>query len=165
MADSNHVSKVEEGAAAWNRWREEEPDVMPDLGWANLNGLNLDGAVFVKSSLKLAFCKGCSLAGADFSGANLRGVNLEGCDLRGAVFRNTNLEGAHMVGADLSGADFAGANLKLANFDGAVLRDADLSGARKLRAPQLFHLKDIENLKVSDQILEKVKSQSPHLFE
>ena len=165
MADSNHVSKVKEGAAAWNKWRKEEPDVMPDLGWANLNGLNLDGAVFAKSTLKLAFCKGCSLVSADFSGASMRGVNLEGCDLRDAVFRDANLEGAHMLGADLTGADFTGANLKLANFDGAILRDADLTGAKKLRASQLFSLRDIENLKVSDKILEKVKGQSPHLFE
>lgn len=164
MADSDHVSKVKEGAAAWNRWRGEEPDVLPDLGWANINGLNLDGAVFAKSVLKLAFCKGCSLVGADFSGANLRGVNLEGCDLRGAVFRDANLEGAHMLGADLTGADFAGANLKLANLDGAVLRDADLTGVKKLRPSQLFSVNDLENLKVSDKILEKVKDQSPHLF-
>ncbi len=165
MADSEHVSRVKEGAAAWNRWREEEPDVIPDLGWANLNGVNLDGAVFTKSVLKLAFCRGCSMVGADFSEANMRGVNLEGSDLRGAVFRGANLEGAHMLGADLTGADFAGANLKLANFDGAILRDADLAGVRKLRASQLFHLKDLENLKVSDEILEKVKTKSPHLFE
>lgn len=165
MADSGHVSKVKEGAAAWNRWREEEPDAVPDLGWANLNGLRLDGAVFAKSALKLAFCKGCSMVGADFSDANMRGVNLEGCDLRGAVFRGANLEGAHMLGADLTGADFTGANLKLANFDGAILRDADLTGARKLRASQLFSLKNLENLRVSDDILEKVKSRSPHLFE
>ena len=165
MADSEHVSKVKEGAAAWNRWREEEPDVVPDLGWANLNGINLDGAVFAGSDLKLAFCKGCSLAGADFSGANMRGVNLEGCDLRGAVFRGANLEGAHMLGADLTGADFTGANLKLANFDGAILRDADLTGVKKLRASQLFHLKDLENLRVSGEMLERVKAKSPHLFE
>ena len=165
MADSEHVSKVKEGAAAWNKWREEEPDVMPDLGWANLNGLNLDGAVFAKSALKLAFCKGSSLVGADFSEANMRGVNFEGCDLRGAVFRDANLEGAHMLGADLTGADFAGANLKLANLDGAILRDADLTGAKKLRASQLFSVRDIGNLKVSDQILEKVKDQVPHLFD
>lgn len=165
MADSEHVSKVKEGTAAWNRWREEKPDVIPDLGWANLNGVNLDGAVFAKSVLKLAFCRGCSMVGADFSEANMRGVNLEGSDLRGAVFRGANLEGAHMLGADLTGADFAGANLKLANFDGAILRDADLAGVRKLRASQLFHLKDLENLKVSDEILEKVKTKSPHLFE
>ena len=165
MADSTHISKVKEGTAEWNRWREEEPEVMPDLGWANLNGLVLDGALFAKSSLKLAFCKGCSFAGADFSGANMRGVNLEGCNLRGVVFRDANLEGAHMLGADLTGADFTGANLKLANLDGAVLRDANLTGARKLRASQLFSIKNLENLKVSDSILEKVKTQSPHLFE
>lgn len=165
MADSDHVSKVKEGAAAWNLWREEEPDVLPDLGWANINGLNLDGAVFTKSALKLAFCKGCSLMGADFSGANLRGINLEGCNLRGAVFRDANLEGAHMLGADLTGADFAGANLKLANFDGAILRDADLTSAKKLRASQLFSVNDLGNLKVSESILEKVRDKSPHLFE
>ena len=165
MADSNHVSKVKEGVAAWNRWREKEPDVMPDLGWANLNGLNLDGAVFAKSTLKLAFCKGCSLVGADFSRASMRGVNLEGCDLRDSVFRDANLEGAHMLGADLTGADFTGAILKLANFDGAILRDADLTGVKKLRASQLFSVNGLENLKVSDKILKDVKARSPHLFE
>ncbi len=158
MADSDHVSKIKKGVASWNRWREEEPEVVPDLGWANLNGLDLPGAVFTKSVLKLAFCKGCDFAGTDFSGANMRGINLEDCDLRDAVFRGANLEGAHMVNSNLEGADFTGANLKLANFDGAIMRNANLVGAKKLRASQLSRLKDIENIKVSDEILEKVKN-------
>ena len=165
MADPSHILKAKEGTSAWNLWRENEPGIVPDLGWANLKGLVLEGAVFAKSSLKLAFCKGCSFAGADFSGANMRGVNLEGCDLRGAVFRDANLEGAHILGADLTGADFGGANLKLANFDGAILKGADLTGARKLKASQLFSIKNLENLKVSEGVLEKVRNQSPHLFE
>ncbi len=165
MADSNHVSKVKEGVEKWNHWREEKPDVLPDLGWANLNGLDLDGAIFAKSVLKLAFCKGCSLVGADFSEANMRGVNFEGCDLRNAVFKNANLEGAHMLGADLTGADLTGANLKLANFDGAILKDANFTGVKKLRASQLFNIGDIKNLKISDEILERIKNKSPYLFE
>ena len=64
-----------------------------------------------------------------------------------------------MLGADLTGADFTGANLKFANFDGAILRDADLAGAKKLRAPQLFALKDLRNLKVSDEILKEIRSR------
>ena len=29
VADSEHVLKVKEGTVAWNRWREEEPDILP----------------------------------------------------------------------------------------------------------------------------------------
>ena len=107
--------------------------------------------------MKLAFCKGCSFIAADFSGANLRGINLEGCDLHDAVFRGANLEGAHLIGADLTGVNFSGANLKLANFDGAVLKGTDFSGAKKLKASQLARLKHMENVRVSDEIMEKIK--------
>lgn len=165
MADAECVERIGRGVPEWNAWRAAEPDAPADLGWANLNGLDLDGAVFSRCVLKLAFCRGCSLAGADFSEAELRGINLEGCDLRSAVFRGADLEGAHMIGADLTGADLTGANLKLANFDGATLRDADLSGARKLKASQLFRVAVFENVGVSPGILEKVREKSPELFE
>lgn len=164
MADSECVERIGRGVSEWNAWRAAAPDAPADLGWANLNGLNLDGVSFARCVLKLAFCKGCSFVGADFSRAKLRGINLEGCDLRSAAFREADLEGAHMIGADLTGADLSGANLKLANLDGSVLKDADLTGAGKLRAPQLFNVAVFENVRVSPEILEKVKEKAPGLF-
>lgn len=165
MADSECVERIKRGVPEWNGWREANPKAMADLSWANLNGLCLDGVALSESVLKLAFCRGCSFVGADFSGASMRGINLEGCDLRSAVFKGADLEGAHLVGADLTGAIFSGANLKLANLDGAVLRNADLSGAKKLRASQLFRLGSIENAKVSEKLLSRVREESPGLFE
>jgi hypothetical protein len=31
MANQEHLSKLEEGVEAWNRWRKEHPDIRPDL--------------------------------------------------------------------------------------------------------------------------------------
>jgi uncharacterized protein YjbI with pentapeptide repeats len=32
---------LKKGVAAWNKWRDENPDVCPDLSGANLMGANL----------------------------------------------------------------------------------------------------------------------------
>ncbi|RME19733.1 MAG: pentapeptide repeat-containing protein, partial [Deltaproteobacteria bacterium] len=44
MANPEHIAILLEGVEAWNRWREENPDVVPDLAGANLTGAVLAGA-------------------------------------------------------------------------------------------------------------------------
>ena len=36
MADNDHVALLKQGMEAWNKWREENPGIKPDLGGANL---------------------------------------------------------------------------------------------------------------------------------
>jgi uncharacterized protein YjbI with pentapeptide repeats len=55
MANDEHVAILKKGVAAWNAWRDENPDIRPDLSGANLNEANLNEA---------------DLRGADLSGAN-----------------------------------------------------------------------------------------------
>jgi uncharacterized protein YjbI with pentapeptide repeats len=55
MANEDHIAQLMRGVAAWNAWREENPDVQPDLSGAdlgdeilreaNLNGACLDEVV------------------------------------------------------------------------------------------------------------------------
>ena len=98
MANPEHLKKLKEGVEAWNRWREENSDVFPDLAKASLKGEN-----FSRSNL----------IGADLSKAELSDVNLRMTDL---------------IGADLSAADLVGADLGEANLNGANLYHADLFG-------------------------------------
>jgi hypothetical protein len=40
MANLDHVKMLKQGVAAWNAWREKNPDIRPDLRGADLGGAN-----------------------------------------------------------------------------------------------------------------------------
>ena len=49
MANSEHLAKLREGPEAWNRWRKEHADVVPDL-----SGAMLRGAILSRANLRMA---------------------------------------------------------------------------------------------------------------
>lgn len=139
MANPEHLAKLKEGVAAWNQWREKNPELEPDLSkadlkdtdlkaadlkGANLEGADLLGAYLVKADLRKADLRGVNLRNADLDGANLESAYLLAAYLGEAYLRETNL-----VGATLSYADLSETNLRGANFEGAILAHADLRGA------------------------------------
>ncbi len=95
-----------QGAQIWNQWREEHPDIMPDLFEANFDECNLRGANF----------SGAYLVGAHLRVANLRGANLSGAYLSRADLWGTDLSNTNLSGADLTGATLIGTNLSRATF-------------------------------------------------
>ncbi|HET8546365.1 MAG TPA: pentapeptide repeat-containing protein [Bryobacteraceae bacterium] len=99
MADQNHLAALRADVDEWNRWRAENPGVIPDLAGADLH----------RASLVMADLRQAVLRGADLSLANLMGADLREADLRGA-----NLVGARLIGADLRAADLRGADLRTA---------------------------------------------------
>ncbi len=124
MANRNHVATLKRSVQAWNQWRAENPEIIPNLCdaglvMAHLVGANLDQA---------------TLIGAELSGADLRIASLRYSDLRRADLREADLRGANVSGADLREADlrctyFRTANLRSSNLEEADLRGADLTGA------------------------------------
>jgi len=144
---------------AWNGWRKQNPQIVPDLrgvslpgarlSWWNLSGARLDHANLARADLQNANLQSASLArtvlvwsvmraakahGADFSGANLRDAHLSGADCREACFEEGYLSRADLSHADLRDARLAGANLSEANltqtrFDGADLSEVELGNA------------------------------------
>ena len=119
MANEEHLAILKQGVEAWNRWREENPTIRPDLSGANLSEANL-----IKADLRRA-----DLRGADLRLAHLRKALLGKADLRGADLGKADLRGADLRGADLGEANLRGADLRGADLRGADLRDADLTGA------------------------------------
>src|SRR5271166_6616550 len=98
MANPEHLEILKQGIVQWNNWREEHPDVSPDLVSADLNG-----AALRQTNLSAADLYNANLGGADLSGADLNGVNLGGADLSGANLSGTDLYWAALREADLSG--------------------------------------------------------------
>ena len=106
MANQLHLDILLQGVEVWNRWREQNPGISPDLSQADLIGMVLPGV-------------------------NLAGVNLQGANLRETIFEDANFLGADLQGvnlqqAELRKADFSEANLNRANLRQADLRDANL---------------------------------------
>jgi uncharacterized protein YjbI with pentapeptide repeats len=51
IANEEHVALLKQGVDAWNAWREENPNVLPDLVKANLIRANLNRANLTQADL------------------------------------------------------------------------------------------------------------------
>jgi uncharacterized protein YjbI with pentapeptide repeats len=125
------------GVEAWNRWREENPEVRPDLSGMDLYGAHLDGANLSEANLSGAHLSLIDLRTADLSGAALSHAILSRAYLVGADLSGADLTEMILDGADLQGADLSKASLINTNLGRADLRMADLSGAN-LQEAYLF---------------------------
>jgi len=149
MANDEHVAMLKKGVKAWNKWRDENANIRPNLSEADFTGADLIGANLIGADLVGAKLSGADLTGAKLSGAdlsegrlvradlseaNLSGANLSEADLREAKLSEADLREANLTEANLSGAilfkaNLSRANLRGANLSGANLREANLTGA------------------------------------
>ncbi len=149
MANPEHLKILKQGVEVWNRWREENPEVAPDLNevnlpkadlfdvnfsntklnYADLNLADLSGANISNASLVMADLSRANLTRAELSNTAFAFANLNGANLIGAKMGGTDMSIANLCGANLSGANLTGANLSSADFSLASLVGAELSGA------------------------------------
>lgn len=134
MADPDHLKILNRGVEVWNKWRKENPDIIPDLCDAGLNEADIRGADFHNADLLRAYLSEVYLRETHLEGADIRDADLSGADLTGAQFRDANLSGADLNDANLSNANLSNvqllnASLKEANLSGADLSEANLSEA------------------------------------
>ena len=149
MANDEHVALLKQGVTTWNAWREENPNIRPDLSGANLSrarlgDANLGGANLGNADLRGANLHKAHLNRADLSGAKLYKAKLSRADLSRAYLIRANLTRADLSGANLSDANLSrayliearlgDANLSEADLHEADLSGADLTGASLLRA-------------------------------
>jgi hypothetical protein len=92
---------------AWNKWRENNLELVPDL-------------------------KGIDLSGASLRGANLSRVNLSGANLTGANLSNANLSEANLTGANLTAVQGLNTNFEKALLTGACIQDWNINHQTKL---------------------------------
>jgi hypothetical protein len=127
MANPEHLKTLKRGVEQWNMWREQYPDVTPDLRGADLRGADLRGL-----HLDLV-----NFHGAELWWPNLLAAHLRNADLTGTNLGVTQLIDVDLRGADLRGADLWRANLSRTDFSAAwtyatKFADVDLSTAKGL---------------------------------
>jgi hypothetical protein len=146
VANTKHIEIIKKGSPAWNQWRAENPDIIPDFNWGAKIGEEQTEEQINRASLVLANLDGVDLHGADLMGANLSWTTLHRADLReaqlmGANLTGTNLTGANLrcstlMGVDLTNATLTGCDLSYASIDGTTFANTDLSdvhGLEKVR--------------------------------
>ena len=155
MANPEHLEILKQGVELWKKWRDEHPDVRPDLARAHLFGVDLSEANLRGADLNTAGLREASFYGANLSGANLYGANVSRANLSQANLWGADLSGANLFLANLSGANLTEANLIGSNLIGVNLSMANLSGADFTRARALatiFALVDLSAAKGLESI-------------
>lgn len=119
MANSEHLEMLHQGVTQWNTWREEHPEIRPnlndvdlrelDLSFANLHSANLSFTNLTGTSLRRA-----CLASANLWHTNLNGANLRNTDLSVTLFQDTKLHQTQFHHALLSRTTFVDVNLSTA---------------------------------------------------
>jgi uncharacterized protein YjbI with pentapeptide repeats len=116
-----------------------------ELGDANLQKADFEGATLVEANLQ-----GADLKQANLKQTDLRGANLQDANLTYAQLQNANLEETDLMWADLKGANIEGANL-----NGTYLRGADLSGTVGMTPSQLNQAVIDENTLLPSSVFER----------
>jgi hypothetical protein len=119
MANPEHLKILKQGVEAWNKWRDKNHSIRPDLSEAGLANTILNSANLEKANLKEANLVGAELIETNFSRADLSNVNVG----------NALLWYAKLEKANLRGADLRFCNLVFSNLSGAILTGARLFGS------------------------------------
>jgi hypothetical protein len=126
MANPEHIKILKQGVETWNKWRKENPDVLPDLSDAELIGVNLSHVDLHGANLSCTVFYKADLVNKVFYGTDLSEANLSEANLCASGLIRANLSEANLIGANLSGCELCGANLKGANLTSSNLMLADL---------------------------------------
>lgn len=149
MSESAHIEVLRHGPKAWNAWREQNPDQIP----------NLDGAALTLGERQLGPINGGPV--------NLHSAHLRRAFLRSAALSRAELESADLFAADLSYARLDCANFKAANLSHAVLDYADLSGAvltkTNLKGTDLRYVKNLTQSQIDDSFCDSTTVFPTHL--
>lgn len=144
MANPEHLKILEQGVEVWNQWREENPEVIPDLSnteisrkkfegidlnRSNCSGTDFSRTVFVEASLFVTNLCGCKFVHSDFSNAHLFHAALDNCDFTNTRFYKADLSNATFIASSFLRTTLIGANLVSANFFKCKILRSDFEGA------------------------------------
>jgi uncharacterized protein YjbI with pentapeptide repeats len=104
MANEEHLARLRQGVKAWNRWREANLNINPDLTEVNLAEMNLTRANLAGMRLTETRLRMARLISANLSGADLTRADLFGANLTEAHLIRTNLTEAYLIRTNLTGA-------------------------------------------------------------
>ena len=125
MAKDEHLQILKSGSLAWNQWREQHPEIRPDLSESDLQEFDF---------------KGYNLFSANLYHCNFFRADFEGCDLRGAEVTGSNLRFASICGANLGRSSITDCAVDGIQYDPKAMRGLfrGIRGAESVYGDALF---------------------------
>jgi hypothetical protein len=164
MANSEHLAILEQGVEAWNQWRAENPEVLPNLSSGDLTKRNL-GSI----NLSGAYLRGVVFTGTDFTLADLSMADLQEADLcetnlTAADFRGTNLNKADLSGSNLYASDFGFSDLVGTKFDGTSFGLTHIVSVDLSKTIGLENIDHVSPSSIGIDTLYKSQGKIPEVF-
>lgn len=153
--NKRHLAMLKKGVTAWNKWREKNPHVIPQLSgidiclgkYSGLDGYNLndanlagfkgkvvsfDRASLRRANLEKASFNECGFEGTDLTEANLKKIDINSCSLNRAILRRANLSEASIrystaIKADLEESEIAEAEFISLDMSRAIFKKSKIS--------------------------------------
>jgi uncharacterized protein YjbI with pentapeptide repeats len=159
MANLEHLSLIKKGVDIWNAWREDMPDIQPDLSQADLRGEKFQKINLSRGNLTECKLQFSNLTGADLGEANLTKSKLQEACLQSANMQNCNLSGAGMLESNLQYT-----NLENSLLEGAQFNEDTLFNQTNLKGANLLSATGLSTTQLSQAITDK-QTQLPDYLE
>lgn len=165
MANSEHLKLLNKGTGFWNKWRQEFPEIIPDLSETDFSRMPVMNYKMVPNSPLWYYDNAPnrqSYAIADFRGKNLNNVNLQGVLFNGALllatsFWNSNLKNADFENAILGGTLFVDTSLsEVKNLETCIHRWPSIIDHFTIRKSKLLPSKFLRGLGFNDWEIESI---------
>ncbi|MFN6536174.1 MAG: pentapeptide repeat-containing protein [Nostoc sp. EkiNYC01] len=129
MANEEHLAILRQGVEVWNEWRENNPEIKPNLFSVNFSKTDLSKADFSFTNISESDFSEVDFTEANFNGANLCNTNLESANLSYSDLNLAQLKKTYFCKANLTRANFTEANLHQANLIESKLIKTNFSRA------------------------------------
>lgn len=120
---------------------------------SNFKSMKMRSSNFQKSTIKSTMFESCDLLKSKFNESTCKGVD----------FTNSSLERAEFTNSDLQSSIFNGCDVREAKFDEANLKHASFHNAMHLTSDLLMRAKNLDYVKVSDEIMAELIDQRPDM--
>ena len=126
-------------AEVWDKWRDDNPSIRPDLCGIDLSGKDLSGRDFHYVNFQNAILIGTNLSDCNLSSANFTSAQMQNCTINHTLAEWADFSDACLDNATLMGSSFEKArmervsmhkvNAARSSFEMAILDMANLGGA------------------------------------
>ncbi len=127
MANPEHIEILKKGIGFWNKWREENTHLIPDLRDVHLKNRNLNHINLSFADLRRFHLTESQISWANFHNTLLIRAELTNSIINKTDFSNSQIMSANFCQSKLRGSNFRRSDLSRTDFKFAQLRDTDLS--------------------------------------